>query len=113
MPLSRLYDFNSLGFEINIPIGSLQESFTLFSPYDMSMDRLFALLTNGIQLANGVGAGNGYVISNIYNVGKNFNKQILVSSFCSFRDEVTGYSDIFNLESRGFPKSSLGFLICL
>jgi hypothetical protein len=90
MPLSRLYDFNSLGLSLSSPIDVLVEVLLLITDSDAEI-RSMSLTTEFARLStDGIGSGNGYIVYNIYNVGKNFEKQILVASFTTY------INDIFN-----------------
>ena len=88
MPLSLLHDFNSLGIPVNLNIDVVNEFFFLLADKDSAIESLHLVSSNGLVLQDGVGAGNGYAIINIYNIGRNFEKQILIASFSTFIDDA-------------------------
>lgn len=88
MPLSRLYETTSLGFDVAVEINKLQEQLFLFSSDNTIITNLLTVTQNGLASANGIGFGNGYIILNIFNVGPSNNKQIYMASYCTFLSDI-------------------------
>ena len=84
MPLSRLLDFNTAGFNVSIQPGTSDENVFFMTRDSITFNNILFTFTNNVALQDGSGAGEGYFIINLHNVGRNFEKQILIVSISNY-----------------------------
>jgi hypothetical protein len=84
MPLSKILDFSS-GLPIDIPFISALSINTFISPNELIIKQFYMAFQNGVTQSL-----DDYLILDIYNIGRNDDKQILISRLTTYTDDIFG-----------------------